>query len=142
MNKTTRRGNEEDVLTVIENQAARLGDLSIENKMLIQAVQSGKTEMSDMRDRIVRLTDLILLISNRAVTPPAPAPNRGASPLSERKRCVICTGDSKGEDPCHTCGYPAGYVYPSDSPDREGQEGAVDHQTTQTERPPVTQKGP
>ena len=156
--KTIRRGNEEDVLTVIENQAARLGDLSIENKQqavklgdlagqnerLMQAVQSGKTEMSDMRDQIVRLTDLILLISNRTDPPTAPTPIRGVSPLEagERRRCEICTGDSKGEDPCHTCGYPAGYVYPSDTLDRAGQEGAVDPPTSQIARPPVTQRGP
>ena len=73
---------------MIENQAASLGDLSIENKQqavklgdlagqnerLMQAVQNGKTEMSDMRDQIVRLTDLILLISNRTDLPSAPPP--------------------------------------------------------------------
>ena len=75
MNKTIRRGNEEDVLTVIENQAARLGDLSIEKKQqaiklgdlagqnakLMQVLQNGKAEMADMRDQIVRLTDLMLM---------------------------------------------------------------------------------
>jgi len=37
-----RRGIEDDVISVIENQAARLGDLSIENKKLKQAVEVGK----------------------------------------------------------------------------------------------------
>ena len=57
VNKAIRRGIKEDVLTVIENQAARLGDLSIGNKQ--QAA-----------NQIDRLSGLIFLISNR--TDPRP----------------------------------------------------------------------
>ena len=78
VNKAIRRSIEEEVPTVIENKPARLGDLSIENEQqaaklgdlagqndrLMQAVQNGKSEMSDMRDQIDRLSGLILLMAN------------------------------------------------------------------------------
>ena len=109
---------------MIENQAARLGDLSIENKKLKQAVEVGKSEMTEMREQISRLSDLILRISNREDPFPVDESLTRAPPRTvedtDRLKCGICTGDSKGQNPCSTCGYDKGYVYPTDlSPPEE-----------------------
>ena len=84
--------------------------------------------MTEMREQISRLSDLILRISNRDDPHLEDDPSMSASTRmiedNNRTKCEICTGDSKGQNPCSTCGYEKGYVYPTylSTPEQEDDE--------------------